>query len=499
MTRNKIFCIAIDLINADKPPASLAFLAGACEVAQKDYNCASLNSIFLASLNADDYNKIYSAIKLNELDAHKNLLDPAINRLITDIKNFNSDTILVTVFSFMQHPLAVYFLEQIAELRKSNSIEILIGGPGVSFNPTPNLTNGEILLKNDLVDYYCLGEGDEVILKWLCGENNILGINGKSNRFSSWVSQIDNLDTAYLIPSYKKIPTENYKSLEHKTRPVYSISTSRGCVRNCSFCDIAKSWPKFRFRSGKKIAEEILKHHNDVGAVNFQIVDSLINGSLKSFRDFNLEMIQLKQRYSTLRDFTYNGMFIVRDKKSHTESFFATIKAGGCESITIGVETGSDRLRFEMNKKFTNEDLDYHLEMCQKYEIKNFLLTFVGYPTETAEDYMLTLNMLERYQKYLIDGTIQGINHSGIYVLLPNTPVFDHATELGISIDELTPDEDVIRWFNYNNPSLTVKERILRDLLFRKRAAELRYPIPYADRYLNYIKKITPDFTPMSD
>jgi radical SAM superfamily enzyme YgiQ (UPF0313 family) len=302
----------------------------------------------------------------------------------------------------------------------------------------------------------------------------------------------------YVLPSYKKIELTSYKNLEGKNSAVFSISTSRGCVRSCSFCDVGKTWKKFRFRSGAHIVSEILKHHQEVGAVHFTIVDSLINGSLKSFRDFNLEMVKIKTTYSSLENFSYNGMFIVRDKKSHPEELFAAMSAAGCESLSLGVETGSDRLRFDMNKKFTNDDLDHHLEMCQKYKIKNFFLTFVGYPTETQEDFDQTLLMLERYQKYLIDDTIVGINHSGVFTLLPDTPAYEHRQLIGVEIIDNDASQ-VLNWINTNNLNLSIKERILRDLEFRKRALELRYPIPYATRYLEYLTKVHPDFVPQSD
>jgi radical SAM superfamily enzyme YgiQ (UPF0313 family) len=283
---------------------------------------------------------------------------------------------------------------------------------------------------------------------------------------------------------------------------VFSLSTSRGCVRACSFCDVAKSWPKFRYRKGTSVAQEILTHHRDVGAVHFTIVDSLINGSLKSFKEFNNEMIKLKSQYPSLKKFSYNGMFIVRDRHTHNEEFFATMKAAGCESLAIGVETGSERLRFDMNKKFTNRDLDHHLEMCQKYGIKNSLLMFVGYPTETAQDFEDTLEMLDRYQKYLIDSTIIGITFTGVFRMIPDTPVFDHRDDIGLVIDEQFHSDEAmhrLNWINTNNPDLTVKERILRDLKFRKRAIELRYPIPYSQRYLEYLKYVDRDLFLMLD
>lgn len=489
-------CVAIDLINADKPPASLAFLAGACEYANVDYMCTSINGEMISSLSTDQYNTLYKQVKMQNLKNILPDLEQHFDNIVDNILQFNPDMVLVSLFSFMQYLLAQYFLKKLKT--KSKELTVIAGGPGIYYYKD-NITNGKLLLDQNLIDYYVLGEGDEVLPGFLKGNTNMLGLNSNKHKFESWVPQIEKLDDKYIIPSYKKIDLKVYQNLEGKDNTVLSINTSRGCVRSCSFCDVAKSWPKFKYRSGKHIVKEILNHHKTIGVVNFYLVDSLINGSLKSFKEFNQEMIKLKKEYSTLSKFSYNGMFIVRDKHTHTEELFKTMAEAGCESLAIGVETGSDRLRYDMNKKFTNVDLDHHLSMCQKYGIRNTFLMFTGYPTETKKDFELTLKMLHRYQKYLIDDTILGINFTGVYTLIPDTPVYDHSSELGIELIISDKNSTQINWINKNNPELTVQERILRDLRFRRLAAELRYPIPYSDRYLQYLQYVDADFIPVAD
>lgn len=495
MTKN-VSCLSIDVINHDKPPASLAFLAGACEAANVNYQAISLNARLLNDLSPNDYNHVYASVKLNKTDLLELVIDSTVDKIFKDITEFNTDIILVSVFSYMQNYLAKTILKKLKHCMPD--VEIIAGGPGIQYAGPDGITLGKQLLNEGSIDYYCLGEGDVLLPQFLSGQRDMIGLNSNSERYESWVPQLSDLDKDYLLPSYKKIPVKAYKNLEQKDSTIISISTSRGCVRSCAFCDIKKSWPKFRFRSGKAVAQEILKHHQDVGAVNFTIVDSLINGSLKSFRDFNKEIVELKKQYPALADFSYNGMFIVRDAHSHPEELFQLMKEAGCESLAIGVETGSDRLRFEMDKKFTNRDLDHHLEMCQRVGIRNTLLTFVGYPTETEEDFEQSLSMLERYQKYLIDNTIIGVNHSGVYSILVDTPLYDQKDELGLVIDAANA-HNVLNWYNPSNPGLTVKERARRDLEFRRKALSLRYPVPYATRYLEYLTRLDKNVILQSD
>lgn len=500
----EVICLSVDIINPDKPATSLAFLAGVCEHVGMDYDVISCNEQIILHTKDhgsgnSDYNKIYNAIKLDDVDTMMALSETVIQKITDVIASKSPKYLLVSLFSYMQFLFAKELLIRIRQA--GTTATIVAGGPGIHSADGHGVTNGKKLLDEELIDYYVLGEGDEILPKFLQGHRDMLGLNSREYVHETWVPQIDKLDELYIRPSYKKINTDVYQNLENKTKPVLSVSTSRGCVRSCSFCDIGKSWPKFRFRSGKSVAEEIVAAYCDTGSVNFTLVDSLINGSLKSFKEFNSEMISMKKQHPGLSDFSYNGMFIVRDKRSHPEELFRLMKQAGCDSLAIGVETGSDKLRWEMNKKFTNADLDHHFEMCSKYGIRNALLMFVGYPTETDDDFEKTLQMLEKYQRYLIDDTIIGINFSGVFSMLVDTPVFDDRADLGIHIsdDDLTKGLNKIKWVNHNNPDLTVQKRIQRDLLFRKRAAELRYPIPYSRRYLEYLAHVDAEFLPVSD
>lgn len=491
-----VACVAVDVVNADRPTASLAFLAGACEAVQVDYEVYSVNVEMLKRLDTEQYQQLYKAVKLGTDDSWHDVVQQAFQELVQDIKKQRPDKMLISMFSYMQIGLGKKLL---TILRDSlPDLEIIAGGPGISNRDTQDRTYGSVLLSEGLIDYYVLGEGDEVLVNWLRGDTQQLGLNSKHTQFESWVPQIADLDSRYLVPSYKKIDFSLYHNQEAKSLGVLNLSTSRGCVRACTFCDVSKTWPKFRFRSGRSVAQEVFKHWQDTGIPHFHINDSLINGSLRSFREFNQEMIALKQQHAGLADFSYNGMFIVRDKRSHEESMFADMAAAGCDSLAIGVETGSDRLRALMAKKFTNEDLDHHLEMCQKYGIGNTLLMFVAHPQETEQDYEQTLMLLDRYQKYLLDDTIIGVNFTGPYSLFVGTPDWEQRHETGIEILSGVGDPH-INWINHNNPELTLRRRVERDLGFRRRAAELRYGIAYSGRYIEYLKEIGPGFVPNAD
>ena len=61
-----------------------------------------------------------------------------------------------------------------------------------------------------------------------------------------------------LIPDYSDIKWEQYPDLYYNSKSIY-ITGSRGCVKNCTFCDIHTIWPKYKYRSSVSIFKEILE------------------------------------------------------------------------------------------------------------------------------------------------------------------------------------------------------------------------------------------------
>ena len=103
------------------------------------------------------------------------------------------------------------------------------------------------------------------------------------------MQQIDDINRlAY--PVYDDYELSDYTN--RKGLVALPITGSRGCVRSCTFCDVASMWPKYRYRDGKNIAEEIKYQVERHGVRAFRFTDSLINGSLKAFKDMIKELAE---------------------------------------------------------------------------------------------------------------------------------------------------------------------------------------------------------------
>ena len=105
-------------------------------------------------------------------------------------------------------------------------IKIVIGGAGIYTDKK----FPEGLLKTNIIDAFIRGEGELSIVELLKGNLNYPGINGKDP------VQIDDVDSIP-FPEYDDYELQTYTN--KKGLVALPITGSRGCVRRCSFCDIA--------------------------------------------------------------------------------------------------------------------------------------------------------------------------------------------------------------------------------------------------------------------
>jgi hypothetical protein len=402
-------------------------------------------------------------------------LENLFEQYISEVLQHKPSIIAISVFSHNSINATEMFLER---LRIKTDAKIMIGGQGIQ-SKYSSKTFGEDMLERGLIDFFLAGEAETTFARAIEGATDGPGIN---NFF--W-KQLDDLDQTPL-PDYTDYDLSKYHHLE-SGKSVW-VNASRGCVRRCDFCDIGKLWKKFRFRSGSSLYKEIKHHMTEHKVKSFQFADALINGSMKAFNDMNQELLTGIQNNEIQRPL-YGGHFIVRPPNQMTEEHYRQAAMAGMDYISIGVETGSDALRFRMNKKFTNDDLAHHFEMCYRYNVKNLVMMFSGHPTETIGDHEETLVMFERFKKYAVYGTISGLE-VGSAAIIHNTPLAHWAMENQLHYDPNSVKGDNRLWFNPNNPTLTVRERVRRQLELYETAINQGWPINHVTNNLRYMKAL---------
>jgi radical SAM superfamily enzyme YgiQ (UPF0313 family) len=253
----------------------------------------------------------------------------------------------------------------------------------------------------------------------------------------------------------------NLEDYIYANKILLPITGSKGCVRQCTFCDIPTKFGKFRYRSGYHIAQEMMYLKNRYNINNFSFTDSLINGSLKALNELITELSNYNNSVSDQDKIKWNAQYISRPKGQMPEKYYELISQSGGEGLTIGLESGSNTVLEAMNKKVKIEDVDYEMELFDKYSISTVVLFIIGFYNETEKDFMQTIDTIFRYQKYVASGTIIRMDLGLPLTITAETALYDSAHSLGIILDPINPD----LWQNKNNLDLTFKERVKRRLI----------------------------------
>jgi len=316
--------------------------------------------------------------------------------LVKKINEVKPDVILLSVFS--SH--SVDFVIPLATFIKDIAPDCytVIGGRGID-NTERNTRQTYAEFFNKYLPVDCVYVGD--------AENNLINVI-KQRHTGLFHSPPVNAEEIENSPSanWQGYDLNKYVNPGHEIR--LPITGSKGCVRECTFCDVAGSWPKYVYRKGDAIANEIIAAYRNSGIRKVEFTDNLVNGSISNFRLMNT--ILANEIPNTIG---YSGYAIVRPKEQNTAEDFKLAATAGAEFLKLGIESGSEKVRHDIKKKFSNEDITWFAENCVDNGIEQLWLMFVGYPSETEEDFQQTLDLLKNHSHLTKSGILK------IFLALP--------------------------------------------------------------------------------
>jgi radical SAM superfamily enzyme YgiQ (UPF0313 family) len=479
MKYKKVLLVSIPLQDVTRPPAAMPVLATCCEQVGAEYKFVDLNLHLHKTFEKKIVQGIESDLVLGMLsEENKKHFYQVFELLDREIEEFQPDLIASSVFTFESIPPAVTLLEYLNSKNNRSNFSVVLGGIGVDSRNDKLLgtdTFADWVLKNQTAEYIIRGEGEFSFVELLKGNTDYPGINFLAPQ------QIIDLDSIP-SPSYKQINPYDYF---YSSDAEVAITGSRGCVRDCSFCDVGHYWDKFIYRSGDKIADDIFSIWQQTGVQKFFLTDSLINGSIKSFRAFNRRLIELRDQNPDFRPH-YSGQFICRPIGQMKYKDYEEMKLAGAEDLIIGIEHFSPEIRYHMRKHFDNAAVDWHFETCARLGLKNVLLMLSGYITETLEDHQFNLENLKRYQVLAKSQIIRAINISVAGL------VIEEGSPLAEMLNREYPGQDYNNklWTYAKNPDLTPIERARRASEIVYVASELGYNVLHFEQKLNTLKKL---------
>jgi len=291
---------------------------------------------------------------------------------------------------------------------------IIFGGPYCFLNHEGD----HVLERHPAVDIVCFLEAErsfpELVSMIERGEDPS-ELNGYGFRLPDGTIRNNTIDTIHrkepegtFIEDLDTIPFADWScyDLDDYEEKYLPITTSRGCIRRCSFCSEAPIWGRFRYRSAQNIADELMLQSKRYPQVKtFWFMDSLINGNLEMLEELCDILIANetagpdgKQRGDG--KFGWTGQFLVQ--KNMTEDLWRKVSLAGGQWFACGLENGSDRILRMMRKGYDRETAKEVIGRAHRVDpdLVSVAMFVVGHPQETEEDFQDTLDMI-RFLKSL--------------------------------------------------------------------------------------------------
>jgi Radical SAM superfamily len=367
------------------------------------------------------YAKVINWMKYPEMNLtsdefawYSGIINEYANKLL---HHYNVDILCLSLLTMS----SIRFTEDLSyALKVANpNIKIIIGGNGLNIMQQQyNKKWYQLMLDTGLVDTVILREGELTLPDAI--DRDLTGVIVSPQLSIEEFEQVPFPDYHDYDFSWYPKERRSYWSMHgierDTTDVIFLVTSSKGCVKDCTFCSVTISWPKYRVRSGEKTADELIYLNKEFGAKYFNFTDSLMNGGLKPFNNMNL--ILAEKIPNTI---TYEGQFICRGERSMPERYFEAMAVAGCRHVSIGIESGDEGVREHMKKGSTDEDVHYSAEMLLKYGILQEWNIIAGYPTETDENWENTMKFV-KYWVHRGKGKIT-FDPMSTYLLVDETPM----------------------------------------------------------------------------
>jgi hypothetical protein len=187
--------------------------------------------------------------------------------------------------------------------------------------------------------------------------------------------------TEHPAPNYKGFPLDKYLA----PYTVLPVQFSRGCYyKDCAFCALTLDHQNFRQKDPVKVVDEL------------EALSRLHDTPYFFFTDECLALSPTKRLCKELikrgLDLQWTAEF--RFEKNLSRELLSSLREAGCQKIVFGLETYNARLMDFMVKGITQENVARICSDCVDLGIAVHCYVIVGFPTETEEESLETMNFI---------------------------------------------------------------------------------------------------------
>ena len=321
-------------------------------------------------------------------DIHKHL-EPILIEYIEEMEKFKPDVVGFSLYYCNEEPCK-WMATEIK--KRMPHVKIIVSGPA---------THASYYKGEEIYDYVVNGEGEQPLLLMLASIENEKAIEYNEDAVSKIVRQPENqrynLSTLPL-PDYSDFDFSKYKFPNGALCEI-----SRGCIAKCTFCEETHFW-KYRQRNALSTLNEVEHMYYEHGTNVFWFIDSLVNGNLNELRGF------VKGVAEKGLDIHWTG-YCRCDGRMDAE-YFKDLKAGGCEVLNYGIESGSQIVLDAMDKKVTVAEMEANFRDGHAAGVDAMTNWIVGFPNEGPKELEDTLTFLWRIRNQGLIAVSQGTGFS---------------------------------------------------------------------------------------
>jgi anaerobic magnesium-protoporphyrin IX monomethyl ester cyclase len=303
------------------------------------------------------------------------------------------------------------------EVKEATGAYVVLGGIHPTIFPEKTLENGDI-------DFVIRGEGEiafPALIDAVEGRRGIGEVYGLAYRDGKGVRagrtvEVKDLD-CLPYPAWDLFPRERYDSVSMRGRVgILSIASSRGCPYRCIFCTASNRYVggTYRVRDPKKVADEMAYMREKYGVREFIFTDPLFPAGKAGGDALCDELIA--------RGIEARWAAEIRAGSAGLDSL-RKMKAAGCGTVALGVESGNQRILDGLCKGIRLEEVDETVAHAKSAGLDTLCFFLFGSPSDTAE----TMSETVEYAKRLDPHMVRFIP----VILFPGTELFDKAVAGG--------------------------------------------------------------------
>ncbi|MCK4931033.1 MAG: radical SAM protein [Candidatus Aminicenantes bacterium] len=186
------------------------------------------------------------------------------------------------------------------------------------------------------------------------------------------------------VPRHDLFDFKKYRIPIARRFPFTVVVTSLGCPHSCGFCTAGAYG--YRTRDVDGVIEELrLLSRLGVKEILFQDPTFTINTN----RVVELCSKMVENKF----DFTWSCN---ADIKSFNEDKIKHMKAAGCHTVSLGIESGNEKILQKYSKKITTEEIKSTIRMLNEYKIRVLGYFIIGLPGEDEDSIRQTIDLAKQ-------------------------------------------------------------------------------------------------------